>query len=206
MTKPSTKLPDDAEMPHLDRPEDERKGDDRSAIDQVALGGVLSGPVRKRHRSERDEQDAEQVTGVVIGRIVAYSDADGARIAYAPRSETVVFTPRTTTAISPDDVGREVALLFEGGDSTRPIIMGFMQQRSGRDIGVEAKQGTGLVSIELTDDGKRLNLTAQEEVTLRCGDASITLTKAGKILLKGKFLSSHSSGVNRVRGGSVQLN
>jgi len=206
MTKPLTKHADDAEMPHLDRPEAEPTMEDRSATDQVALDGVLSGPVRQRYRPEGDGVGAGQLTGVVIGRIVAYSDVDGVSVAYVPGSTTVVGTSKTTTPIAPADVGRDVALLFEGGDSNKPIIMGFMQQQRGPDIGVEATQGAGHVSVELPEDGRRLNLTAQEEVTLRCGDASITLTKAGKILLKGKFLSSHSSGVNRIRGGSVQLN
>ena len=41
---------------------------------------------------------------------------------------------------------------------------------------------------------------------LRCGQASLTLTRAGKILLSGTYVLSHSSGVNRVKGGSVQIN
>ena len=49
-------------------------------------------------------------------------------------------------------------------------------------------------------------LSAQEEIVLRCGKASITLTKAGKVLIEGAYVLSRSSGVNRIRGGSVQLN
>jgi hypothetical protein len=41
---------------------------------------------------------------------------------------------------------------------------------------------------------------------LQCGKASITLTKAGKVLIQGSYVSSRSTGVNRVKGGSVQLN
>jgi hypothetical protein len=41
---------------------------------------------------------------------------------------------------------------------------------------------------------------------LRCGQASVTLTKAGKVLIRGTYVSSRSSGVNRIKGGSVQLN
>jgi hypothetical protein len=47
---------------------------------------------------------------------------------------------------------------------------------------------------------------AAEELVLRCGDASITLTRAGKIILRGTYLLSRSSGVNRIKGGSVQIN
>jgi hypothetical protein len=55
-------------------------------------------------------------------------------------------------------------------------------------------------------DGKRVIIEGQEEITFSCGQASITLTKAGKILLRGTYLQSRSSGVNRILGGSVQVN
>ena len=47
---------------------------------------------------------------------------------------------------------------------------------------------------------------SKEQLVLRCGKASITLTKAGKVLIDGSHVLSRSSGVNRVKGGSVQLN
>ena len=43
-------------------------------------------------------------------------------------------------------------------------------------------------------------------MVLRCGKASITLTQAGKILLDGTYVVSRSSGANRIKGASVQLN
>lgn len=49
-------------------------------------------------------------------------------------------------------------------------------------------------------------VSAKEQLVLRCGKASITLTKAGKVLIKGSYVLSRSSGVNRIKGGSVQLN
>jgi hypothetical protein len=60
--------------------------------------------------------------------------------------------------------------------------------------------------IEVQRDGEQLTLTAQREIVLRCGNASITLTRAGKILIQGTYLLSRSSGVNRIKGGSVQIN
>jgi hypothetical protein len=60
--------------------------------------------------------------------------------------------------------------------------------------------------VEVDADGKRMIVSAREELVLRCGKASITLTKAGKVLIKGSYLLSRSSGVNRIKGGSVQLN
>ncbi|MEP7119602.1 MAG: hypothetical protein ABJE95_01785, partial [Byssovorax sp.] len=36
--------------------------------------------------------------------------------------------------------------------------------------------------------------------------SSITLTRAGKILIRGAYVLTRSSGVNRIQGGSVQIN
>ena len=55
-------------------------------------------------------------------------------------------------------------------------------------------------------DGEKTVVTAQKEIVLRCGKASITLTRAGKVLIRGAYLLSRSSGVNRIKGGSVQIN
>ncbi len=43
-------------------------------------------------------------------------------------------------------------------------------------------------------------VSAKDELVLRCGKASITLTRAGKVLIQGSYVSSRSTGVNRVKG------
>jgi uncharacterized protein (DUF2345 family) len=55
-------------------------------------------------------------------------------------------------------------------------------------------------------DSERIELTAEKEIVLRCGNASLTLTRAGKILIRGAYVLTRSSGVNRIQGGSVQIN
>jgi hypothetical protein len=60
--------------------------------------------------------------------------------------------------------------------------------------------------VEASVDGERLEFTASREMVFRCGEASITLTRAGKVLIQGCYLLSRSSGVNRIKGGSVQIN
>ena len=60
--------------------------------------------------------------------------------------------------------------------------------------------------VEVDADGERLVVSAKEQIVLLCGQASITLTKAGKVLIQGTYVSTRSSGVNRVKGASVQIN
>jgi hypothetical protein len=49
-------------------------------------------------------------------------------------------------------------------------------------------------------------VSAKERLVLRCGKASVTLTRAGKVIIEGSYVVSRSTGVNRIKGGSVQLN
>jgi hypothetical protein len=52
---------------------------------------------------------------------------------------------------------------------------------------------------DVTIDGNRITLDAEEEIVLRCG-------KAGKVLIRGEYILSRSAGANKIRGGSIQLN
>jgi uncharacterized protein (DUF2345 family) len=55
-------------------------------------------------------------------------------------------------------------------------------------------------------DDERLVVTAKRQLVLRCGEASITLTRDGKVLVRGRYVSNRSTGVMRIKGGSVQIN
>ena len=59
---------------------------------------------------------------------------------------------------------------------------------------------------QATVDGQRLELTAERDITLRCGKSSLTLTRDGQISLEGEAVLSRAQGVNRIIGGSVQIN
>jgi hypothetical protein len=90
--------------------------------------------------------------------------------------------------------------MFEGGDPFSPIVMGVLRDGDGWPLPEQPGQ------VEVDADGERLIVSAREQVVIRCGKASITLTKAGKVLIQGAYVLSRSSGVNRIKGGSVQLN
>jgi hypothetical protein len=99
-----------------------------------------------------------------------------------------------------DHVGRGVVLLFEDCDPAKPIVMGCLPRAEGWPTNERPGQ------VEIDADGERLMVSAKQQLVLRCGKASITLTKEGKVLVQGSYISSRSSGVNRIKGGSVQLN
>jgi len=60
--------------------------------------------------------------------------------------------------------------------------------------------------LEVLVDGRRVVVEADRELVLKCGKASITLTRAGKIILRGTHVVSRSSGSNRVQGTQVRIN
>ncbi|MHC4469337.1 MAG: DUF6484 domain-containing protein [Planctomycetota bacterium] len=137
--------------------------------------------------------------GVVIGRLAGLTEAGEALVEYPGSEDSGAVRARACVALDRHHLGRQVALMFEGCDPTKPFVVGLVTAALGP--GPEANP-----PIVAERDGERLVLSAEDEVVLRCGKASITLTKAGKVLIKGKYVLSRSSGVNRVKGGSVQIN
>ena len=101
-------------------------------------------------------------------------------------------------------VGLPVVLAFENNDINRPVILDVICDRVDN-----APLPVSFERNEVADvcvDGERVTFDAKKEIVLRCGKASITLTRAGKILIRGAYLLNRSSGVNRIKGGSVQIN
>jgi uncharacterized protein DUF6484 len=118
---------------------------------------------------------------------------------------------------------REVVLLFEDGDPRRPIIAGLLEPAlatPGLDAALDATARPGAAapsaagSAELpeglpavaTVDGRRVAIEGADEVVLRCGDASITLRRNGKVIVRGLYVETHAAGTNRIKGGSVKIN
>lgn len=149
--------------------------------------------------STQKNKQATQLDGVVIGVLMSFTEAGLPLVAFPGNQSETGLAAHSTTIFKPDDIGCQVALLFEGGDPQRPIVIGRMQNP--QDI-VQPRQQT--MSAELDDE--RIEFKAGKEIVLRCGKASITLTKTGKVVIRGTYLLNRSSGVNRIKGGSVQIN
>ena len=145
------------------------------------------------------QSESSKLTDVVIGVLLGVDDAGIPLVVYPGNESSVGIPARVTVSMSADDVGREVALLFENGDPSRPLVIGRIQNPSNQTTEES-------VSIKASVDDERIEFNAKQEIVLRCGKASITLTKAGKILIRGAYLLSRSSGANRIKGGSIQLN
>ena len=60
--------------------------------------------------------------------------------------------------------------------------------------------------LHVVADGRRVTVEAADELTLRCGQASLTLRADGKVVVRGTHILSHSTGPHRLKGGSFSIN
>lgn len=157
--------------------------------------------------ARQTDQEAGAAGGVIIGRLVGLEPDGRAFVAIGERGGLErVLTARVLGALEARVVGGAVALMFEGGRTDRPIVLGPVLGRSAAEASLAgAAPGRG-GDLALEFDGRRVVLTAHEEVVLRCGPASIKLTSDGRVAIRGVKVLSRASGVNKVRGGSVQIN
>ena len=210
---PETPSADAGLPPPLDeiaaRPRSGSAIDDRARRKRRSSGSQSpKTPKRAKPRGSQSRQAAIAPGEVVVGRFVGLSELGEPLVEHAlsPDSEGYLLA-RSTVALEQGQIGREVVLAFERGDPRSPIILGILWQPDEGSPGtLRARPATDQTRLEAQRDGEPLVLVAEKEIVLRCGEASITLTRAGKILLRGTYLLSRSSGVNRIKGGSVQIN
>jgi hypothetical protein len=154
------------------------------------------GERRKRVPIAIETQEKTKATSIV-GVLVGLTDSGNALVDFQGNETGRPLVARSTVSLAETKIGSEVVLLFDDGDCGNPIILGFIQSEP-------MLKSEKLIDVRL--DGEKLLFSAEREIVLRCGKASITLTRAGKLLIEGAYVSSRSSGVNRIRGGSVQIN
>ena len=154
---------------------------------------------------------------IILGTIAGIDGQGQPLVDFPENTSGQPLAAISTVSITAAHVGRNAALLFAKGDPHSPVIMGLIHSplhdlivaydaKSHELPTEEAPASSALKVDDVTIDGKRIVLEGREEVVIKCGEASITLTKAGKILIRGNYVLNRASGVNRILGGSVQVN
>jgi len=166
------------------------------------MQAVLSKP---RKPAKFESSDDNRISGVVIGTLSGAGE-NGQTMVHFPG----IHLDEPIEAISTENMadqspGSEIALGFVDGNPAHPIILGLIQ-KTGNQTHSLAQEPSNKQDVNVRLDGEKLTLSADREIVLKCGKSSITLTRAGKIIVKGAYLSNHSTGVNRIKGGSVQIN
>ena len=171
-----------------------------------SMKGLRSDPLvaTVAHAVERllPESPAPIFEGAATGRIAGFDH--GLPLVVPARGDRAIVA-RAIVDLHGDHIGREVLLVFDRGDASRPIVVGLIREPDLSDESAAPAAGNP-GAYEVLADGERMVISARNQLVLRCGDASITLTAAGKVLIHGKYVSSRAEGVNRVNGGSVHLN
>jgi uncharacterized protein DUF6484 len=151
---------------------------------------------RGSERAGATEERDRKIYGVLVGRLVGLRQNGEPVVDHSHNKPDEVLTARTIVPLSRSQIGSQILLTFEECDPNKPVVMGL--------IGNFSTQSTKPVEVKV--DEETLVFTAKNEIVLRCGRASITLTRAGKVLIRGAYLLSRSSGVHRIKGASVQIN
>jgi hypothetical protein len=154
----------------------------------------------------------EPIIGSRVGWIVGSEPGRGLLVDYEgntagplPALSTVPLDAKSIEQAAASQ--QRAVLLFENGDPTRPLLMGLVQAVSSTPLIDAALEGNvPRQEMEARVDGQRVVIEGKDEIVLSCGKASITLRRNGKVIIRGVQLESSAAGVNRIKGGSVQIN
>jgi len=148
----------------------------------------------------------------VAGSIHHVDESGRAHVVF-PGSNGVAVPARSTVAEpwrageAPDDMaGASVLLVLEDGDPARPIVVGLIREAFRPEpVRQEVSLDVG-ADRDVVVDGQRLVFDARQEVVIRCGKGSIVMRRDGKVVVRGTNLLSRSSGANKIKGASINLN
>jgi hypothetical protein len=154
-------------------------------------------------KTDRADRLDGMPAATLTGRITAVSRDD---IMIDFPGSPHALAAKTIIDIQGDDIGRNVLLSFENGDRRRPVILGLIRNKAGRaePPGTLDLEKEPIAKIQV--DGERLLISAEKEVVIQCGQASLIMTRDGKVVIKGTKIVSRSKGINKIKGAAVSIN
>lgn len=173
---------------------DDRPAEAEQTADQDLLLPLIVG------RTTTNAKSPALSGGVIVGELIGMTDEGRTPLVVFPGQRgSAAIQARSVLDLHSAHVGGQVVLAFEEADPGKPIIIGLIR----KDPSLRQRRRS---HVEVDRDGERTIVSAKTQLVLRCGKASITLTQAGKVLIEGAYVSSRSTGVNRLKGGSIHLN
>ncbi len=180
---------------------------------EAAQGGPACAPGAKSAVSA----SATLVPGLVMGVLHGFDSDSEALVRFEGSAEPVPVLARTLVQLTQDDIGKMLALQFERGDISRPVILGLLAHsaRPAMDAAnttnpANAANMTMMLAsgtaLQVSAHGEEVVLSASRKLTLRCGRASLTLDVDGNIEVRGQDVLSRAGGQNRIKGSSISLN
>lgn len=161
------------------------------------LRQILDGPL-----SGARAETAQVITGHLRG-----VDDEG-RILFEPEQSGGGPVPVAIGAAISDGVlipaarNQQRALVVRTSENpSRLILIALVRERVSA-----AARDAAPGQLEVKVDGETLRLTADHEIELRCGKASLILRQSGRVILKGTHVVTSSRGPLKVKGATVEIN
>lgn len=142
------------------------------------------------------ENVTHRIEGVVIGAFLGFGEESVPLVVYPGNPEETALPARSLCELASDMIGCEVALLFQEGNPRKPLIVGRIVDPVRPAIGTQ----------HVVRNGNHVRISAGDRLELRCGKATIIMDSDGRITIRGGHITSHASGAQRIRGGSINLN
>jgi hypothetical protein len=146
---------------------------------------------RPKGEEARSALFAAAALGVVSGKVVSL-ESNGLVLVDYPKNHLGWVQARTL--VNELQVGAAVLLAFDGGDHTRPVVLGILYDR------VNTEKAT------LHLKASRIIIEAGEELVMKSGEGSFEARRDGKVNIKGRDVVSRAARTNKVRGSTVLIN
>ena len=170
------------------------------AVGAEAAPSAFTALLHKPQQAVPGEGAYPRADGIALGTLASVGDGGQGPCVDIPALGLAGLPARSMVTLEAGDIGRSVAIGFEGARADRPIILGMLMPET------VPKQTSAPNAVEVSRDGQRVRIEAETELELRCGDAAILLTADGHVHIRGAYVTSHASAGQRIRGGSVQIN
>jgi hypothetical protein len=168
----------------------------KPGVDATTAGGGLC-----RNQSSTTQPASQLAQLAVTARLHGFDTDDSPLITQLSFCPGELVRARTAVRLASDQAGAEVLVVLANGDVRRPVIIGVLQRQAVVGAPVAPSK-----SMDVHIDDDRYVIAAEREIVLRCGESSITLTRAGKVIIKGNHIVSRSTGYNRIKGAAVDIN
>ena len=159
------------------------------------------------------DQNSFDNSSVVIALLVGIDKHASPIVSYPFITHCKPQLANTTVQLSESDIGRQVAILFAQGNQDKPLIIGKLfnpkiDKRTNQkiDLVTTTAEKPTANHIEISSDDQQTEIIAKNKIKLTCGRSSITLTQEGKVLIEGEYILTQSTGPNKIKGASIQLN
>lgn len=178
---------------------------DINSVDESAEYVHLSDSIDKT-----EEVHAQTVNSMAIGEVVNLTTSSGvSRVPVRWKNENGVLIFRELLAANGLQLQNgDNVILSKPGNFAQWIITGVLPQEDMFNSPHNALSQTNPMEnkVVASVDGTHIEITGKDEIVLKCGDASITLRRNGRVVINGTYIETRSKGTNRIKGGSVQIN